>query len=409
MAPRVPEGRERGRRTRLVAVREPTARLIAGLREREDELVGEIFARVSGEAFEETGHEDVLYVKGLREAVGEAVRYALTGIETGGLRLGPAPAGVLEQARRAARTGVSLDTVLRRYVAGHTLLAEKVAEEIELRRGRGESERLREVARAQALVLERLLVVITAEYKRELEGPGSKEQLRSERVRALLDGDRQPGSAEWAAWPYTLDGWHMGMIAVGPDAEETVGALASALERQLLCVPSGEQDGLWAWFGGRARPRQNELELALKALTPKQGLVCACGEPGHGLGGWRRTHHQAQAALMVALRRPRQLTRYADVALLCAALGDEQLARSLLDAYITPLKDMPGGSLRETLRAYLRAGRGVSSAAAALGVARSTVESRLRTTEERLAISLQHGSPELEIALQLDEIEPKNA
>ena len=409
MAPGPPDGRAGGSRARLVVVREPTARLIAGLREREDELVQGIFARVSGEGFEETGSQDVRYVEGLREAVGEAVRYALAGIERGGVRLGPAPAEVLEQARRAARAGVSLDTVLRRYVAGHTLLAEKVVEEIELRRGRGERERLRELSRAQAMVLERLLVVITAEYKRELEGAGSKERLRSERVRALLDGDEKVVSPEWAAWPYTLDGWHVGAIAAGTGAAEAVGALADALEREFLCVPCGEQDGVWAWFGGRSKPRQRELEQALKGLTAQPDVVFACGEPGHGLGGWRRTHRQAQAALKVALRRPRQLTRYADVALLSAALADEQLARSLLDAYITPLQDTTEGSLREALRAYLRAGRGVSSAAAALGVARSTVDSRLRTAEERLGISLQHGSPELEIALQLDEIGSENA
>jgi len=407
MPPRVPEGHERVRRTRLAAVQEPTARLIAGLREREEQVVGEIFARVSGEAFEETGSEDALYVKGLREAVAEAVRYALVGIERGGLRLGPAPGRVLEQARRAARAGVSLDTVLRRYVAGHTLLTEKVVEELELRRGGGERACLRELGRAQALVLDRLLVVITAEYKREIEGRGSQERLRSERVRALLEGGEQAGSGEWAAWPYALEGWHIGAIVIGPGAEETVGALADMLERQLLCVPSGELQGLWAWFGGRNRPRQGELDRALKGLTPAQDLVCACGEPGHGVGGWRRTHRQAQAALMVALRRPRQLTRYADVALLCSALGDAKLGRSLLDAYIEPLQDTQEGLLRETLRAYLRAGRGVSSAAAALGIARSTVEGRLRTVEERLGISLQHGSAELEIALQLDEIGPE--
>jgi DNA-binding PucR family transcriptional regulator len=150
-------------------------------------------------------------------------------------------------------------------------------------------------------------------------------------------------------------------------------------------------------------------------------VMFALGEPARGIEGWRQTHRQAQAALVVALRRsgiqsPTQektvtVTRYADVALLATALKDELLARALIDTYIAPLEDPRGGDpvLCETLRAYLAAERSVSSTAAALGVVRKTVENRLRAIEEKLGRSLHPCPVELEVALRLDELAPAPA
>jgi DNA-binding PucR family transcriptional regulator len=131
------------------------------------------------------------------------------------------------------------------------------------------------------------------------------------------------------------------------------------------------------------------------------------GEPAGGLEGWRMTHRQAQAALLVARRRPQRVTRYGDVALLAAALGDELLGRSLVGIYLAPLVHARGGEvLPQSLRAYLAAGCSVSSAAAALGVTRRTVESRLRTIEQKLGRTLHPCFAELEVALLLDELAP---
>jgi sugar diacid utilization regulator len=128
--------------------------------------------------------------------------------------------------------------------------------------------------------------------------------------------------------------------------------------------------------------------------------------PGRGLLGWRATHRQAQAAMVVAARRPRALTRYADVALLAAALKDEELSRTLIDVYIAPLLDIQSGGevLLQSLRAYFAAERSVSSTAAVLGVTRKTVASRLHMVEERLARTLHPCPAELEVALLLNEL-----
>jgi DNA-binding Lrp family transcriptional regulator len=361
-----------------------------------------IFARVSGGAFAGSGDEDAEYVAGLRAAVVAALKYGLEGIERGEEWVGPIPLVVSEQARRAARSGVGLDTVLRRYVVGHTLLGEFVMEEAD--RGDFPVDRgaLREVLRVQAVVLDRLLEAITAEHADEMRRAGrSPEQRRAERVRKLLDG----GMIERSELDYELDAWHLGMIIVGAGAADVVRQLASAVNRRLLSVPHGEQS-VWVWLGGRERFAFADVKRVLTGAVPLESVMLALGEPAEGLQGWRLTHQQAQAALVVALCRPRPLTRYADVALLATALKDEVLARALADIYLSPLDDSRnrGPVLRGTLRAYLATERNVSSAAIKLKVSRSTVEDRLRTIEERLGRTLHPFPPELEVALELDGI-----
>ena len=401
------------------------AAVVARLRARQDELVQSIFARVRGDAFPAVGVDDAEYVAGLGAAVAAAVEYGLQGVERGetdgSLPTPPVPPVVLEQARRAARVGVSLDTVLRRYVVGHALLEEVIMEEP----ARGEQdwihstqrEALREALRAQASVLDRLLVAITSEYRDELQRAGrSLQQRHAERVRRLLAGE----AIERPELDYDLDAWHLGMIAVGEGAARIVGKLAVGVGRPCLSVPRGERS-VWAWLGCRERLAFADVERAIASAglgeamageTPVAGggVLLALGEPAKGLEGWRSTHQQAQAALVVALRRGGReavtFTRYADVALLATVLKDDAVAGALIDIYLSPLEDSRGSGrvLRETLRAYLGAERSVSSAAAALGVARKTVESRLRTIEERLGRTLRPCPAELEVALLLNDL-----
>lgn len=376
---------------------------VARLRARREELVGALFARVRAGALADAGDRDAEYVAGLHAAVAAAVDYVLEGIARGENWAGPVPVAALEQAQRAARAGVSLDTVLRRYVAGHTLFGEYLIEEAD--RGElGDRRVLRAASRAQATALDRLLAAITREYGEELARAGrSPERRRAECVRRLLEG----GSFERAELDYELGGWHLAVIATGAGARSAVESLAEGVDRRLLSVPEGEER-VWAWFGGRERFASAELER-LRCCAEDCGVVLALGEPGRGIAGWRLTHRQAQAALLVALRKrgQRGATRYSEVALLAFALSDETLAASLIELYLAPLDEQRDGGVisRETLRAYFLAGRNASSAAAALNVARHTVENRLRAVEESLGRALHSCLAELEVALALERLE----
>src|SRR5262249_25791910 len=135
------------------------------------------------------------------------------------------------------------------------------------------------------------------------------------------------------------------------------------------------------------------------------GVSLAAGAAGRGIDGWRLTHHQAQAAMLVALRRPQMLTPYADVSLLAAVLRDEELAGALGDIHLAPRAGHKDGAVaRETLRACLAAGCNAATAAAALRVDRHTVERRLHTIETRLGRALHTCHAELEVALRLQEL-----
>jgi hypothetical protein len=412
--------------------------VVRGLRMRQAEIEEAIFARVSGVVSDPaTSRRDLIigdaeYVAGLRATVAAAVDYVLSGIERGeGWGSVSIPPQAAAQAHRAARNGVSLDTVMRRYMVGQALLWDYILEEADrvdwnpAHPAQPEGGRVREMLRAQASLVDRLVSDVAREHMGELErARRSRRHRLLERVKALLAGeDEHAGHSSGAAAQagldpelgYDLSAEHIGVIARGEGARELLREVADGLDRRLLSVDNS-QGTVWAWLGGRRLLQMSDLKVALsekgrRAREREQEVLSgdlriAVGEPAWGIEGWRLTHRQAQAALIVALRRPSALTCYRDVALLASALKDRALAEALIDIYISPLEHGRGGGrvLRETLRAYLSAECNVSSAAKATKVARSTVIKRLRAIEERLGRTLSPPAAELEVALALDEL-----
>jgi hypothetical protein len=347
--------------------------------------------------------QDPEYIEGLRAASSAALDYAFTVIERGEERAPAPPPALLAQARLAARNGIGLDTVLRRYSAGYVLLTDFLVEEVEQSGLRASD--LQRLMRSEA-ALDRLLAAVGEEYTREAsKRPSTSEQRHAERIERLLAGEQ----LDTSGLGYDFEGHHLGAIAKGPGAEEALRGLAATLDRRLLSVR--REDGVvWAWLGSRRAFEIEELQRHLSATWPAQ-CALAIGEPGNGLPAWRLTHHQARAALPIALRSPEPLVRYADVALLAAILKDDLLATSLRRFYLWPLEaERDGGeAARETLRAYFAAGRNVSSAAAMLGVNRNTVASRLRAIEEAIGRPLAAYGPEIEAALRLADLSEPGA
>jgi diguanylate cyclase with GGDEF domain/PucR-like helix-turn-helix protein len=380
---------------------EARASLHTRLQERRGELEQAILTRAYGVS--DPGETaDPEYVEGLRAAVGAAIEYGLAGIEDTGGKPPEVPATLLVQARIAARNGIGLDTVLRRYFAGYALLGDFVLEEAQ-QGGLLQGAPLKGLLGAQATLFDRLLAAVSEEHAREWEGrPGSAEERRAELIDRLLAGER----LDTVELAYDFEAIHLGAVAKGPGAMEAIRDLAKALDRRLLAVR--RQEGtVWAWLGGRRPVDPEELERHVSQTLPP-AVSLALGEPGEGPEGWHLTHRQARAALPIALRGPRAFTRYADVALLASVLQDDLLATSLRELYLTPLgEDRDGGEVaRETLRAYFAADRNSASAAAALGVTRQTVNNRLRTIEERLGRPLNACALELTTALRLEELDP---
>jgi hypothetical protein len=374
------------------------AGVVARLRARFPEIEQAIFASLRTGLSDPMVAGDAEYVQGLRVAIVAGLDYALMGIEKGEEWCGPIPSAAMVQVRRAARNGVGLETVLLRYAVGNRLLNDFVMEEVD----RFPSRALREVMNTQGALVERLMAAVSAEYKLELERVGrSLEHRRGERVRRLLTGE-YVASEEF---DYRFEGaWHLGMVAVGARAREAVRSLGAGLDRDVLSISHGEKT-MWVWLGGEDRPASSGLESKLSVMAG-MGVSLALGEPSRGIRGWRLTHRQAQAALLVALHRPRGITRYAEEMLLATALQDETLAASLQEIYMAPLASQRDGGavLRETLRGYFEATCNAATAAARLKVDRHTVERRLQKIEERLGRLLSTCQAELEVALSLHEL-----
>jgi hypothetical protein len=344
---------------------------------------------------------DPAYLDGLRAAVSAAIDYGLSGIESAGLAP-PVPIALLAQSRLAARSGVSLDTVLRRYCAGYALLGDFLVQEIE-HDGLAHAT-LQRLLRDQAGLLDQLVAAVSEEYNRELQQrPASLDRRRAELVEGLLAGELLDASE----LSYDFEGYHLGLVVAGSGALKAVRCLAAGLDCRLLTVRRDEGT-VWAWFGSRRPVESAELEQ----LTPaslSSTLALAVGESAEGLDGWRFSHLQASAALPVALRSRGGAVRYAEVALLASILQDELLAASLRRLYLEPLERGRDGGKRalETLRAYFASGRNVSATAAALGMNRHTVASRLHAIEGKVGRPLRSCATDLETALHLDEVRPR--
>jgi PucR-like helix-turn-helix protein/diguanylate cyclase with GGDEF domain len=370
--------------------------IAAQLEARRSEIEGAALTRVHAIA-DPLEASDPEYSDGLKLAVSAAVDFGLAAVEQGDEHAPPIPTVLLGQARLAARNGVPLEIVLRRYFTGYTLFCDFLVQETEVSL---DGSRLQRLLRAQGALFDRLVTAVTEEYGRESGNRlHSSEQRRVERVQRLLDGEL----LDVAGFAYDFEAWHLGVLASGPNAVETIRDLSKALNCRLLFVPEGK-GAVWAWLGGR-----NPI-VVKDALSFAEGasseVTMAFGEPASGLAGWRFTHRQALAALSVAHRCSERLIRYADVALVASFLKDDLLATSLRNLYLVPLSgERDGGeTLRETLRAFLSAQRNVSSTAAALGVRRHTVANRLRTIEKRLGRSLDTCTAEIDAALRLEDL-----
>jgi PucR C-terminal helix-turn-helix domain len=387
-------GREHGESAALEKAR---ARLIGRLRAREREIVDAIFARVSSMFMEARG-EDADYEAGLRNAVAAIVHLSLSEMEDPDQRTAPIPSAAIAQVHRAARRNISVDTMLLRYLAGHRVLGGFVMDEAHRSGFASNGPVLRNLRTMQEALLERLMTSIADEYRRERERiERSREECHAELVQKLLAGER-PDTADLE---YELDdAWHLGMIARGPGAQKVVRGLAEDLRRQLLRVAAGE-GSLWAWIGGRQPLDMDRVEHILSGQRVAD-VTLVLGEPRRGVPGWRLTHQEAQAALLVAQRCSDEPTvRFARHALVALVLQNESLMKSLAGIYLPSLGNPVA---RETVRAYFSAGCNAATAAAKLAIDRHTVERRLRTIEANLGCQLRSCHAELEVVLRLEEL-----
>lgn len=345
------------------------------------------------------GHagEDLHYEAGQYAAVTESISFGLYALGRTNGNAAPVPPAPLAQARRAARFGVPLEILLRRYHAGQSRLLTLVEAELE-QAGFGDPR----VAVATILTLQdygnRLVAEVAREYAREMAMADPSHSL-GEAVQRLLAGV----SLDTSCLDYRVDGvWHICVIAIGNGAHRAIAEFAGALNRAVLPVRYSDSLVL-AWLGGPRRIAPADLKGATLG-TARHNLSLVLSESCQDLEGWRRAYRQAQAALRIALLEQKPITLYSDVAWLTPWIADPARARDLIEIYLGPLNDMREGGIgaRETLRAYLRAGGQLEVAAKALEIHRHTLTRRLRTIERQLGYTPYERHAGLELALRLE-------
>jgi hypothetical protein len=220
------------------------------------------------------------------------LQYIVEAVELGDRQNPEAPAPVLTAPRLAARCGVPLDAILRRYSAGNAFIGDIVVEEAE--RVGASTATLRRLLHLQATVFDRLLQAVSDEHVREASSrPATTAEWRHRYLEELLAG-RQPGGEMGPE--YDFDGHHLGLMVKGEEAHEAMRELAAALDRRLLADAHQEEPAWACWLGGRSRLGSEEAVRALGSISPG-AIVAALGEPAEGIAGWRRCRSPRAEAL----------------------------------------------------------------------------------------------------------------
>jgi PucR C-terminal helix-turn-helix domain/GGDEF-like domain len=344
---------------------------------------------------------DAEYLMGLREAVSRGVDYAieiLASREPSGRQV---PVPLITQARLAARQGIGMDVVLRRYLAARMLLNHFLLEEA-ARIDLHDPLVIQDVSAAHETAFNNILTMATKEYEQEVEiASASPDSRLTQRVQRLLAGE----SVGTTLLDYDLELNHLGLVALSPDAKPHIRRLAKQIGGHTLSVAISNEE-IWAWIGTVGSVDPLEVSDWAKDQWPAS-VPLGIGEPAEAPSGWRRSHTQAKAASGIAARSSAGATLYRDVVLLASASSDPLLLAAMRDLYLRPLgpADQQGVTLRKTLRVYFDADRNSSSAAAALGVSRQTVTNRLRNAEERLHKPVNECGDLLQAAIHLEDLQ----
>jgi hypothetical protein len=349
---------------------------------------------------EEAPTRDLEYHRGLREAASCGVDYGIALLEEGAGQGPQVPIALIGQARLAARQGIPLETVIRRYMAGKTLLDNFMVGEAATM-GVRDPTLLQDALAAHGTAFDRLLSTVTEEYRQEEQGrQRSSGDRQLERVRRLLAGELIDPSC----LDYDLNRYHLGVVVGSPSAREIIRLLAAETDSRSLFVKATHGEA-WAWLGSK-EPLDAEAVSRLAARASSPAVPIALGEPAHGRNGWRRTHRQARASISVAQLAPSGFARYADVAMVLTAAESPLMATSLQEMYLAPLREAreDGEVLRDTLRAYFSANRNSNSAASALKVTRQTVANRLGQVEARIGQPLSTCADAVNAALRMEEL-----
>lgn len=176
--------------------------------------------------------------------------------------------------------------------------------------------------------------------------------------------------------------------------ERAAGAVHRAVRGEHRLAQRIGTRSLRCWSTGSAVPDGLDLPPTVR---------CALGTAHPGVDGFRRSHEESAAALIVARRTGRACVAYRDVELACLAHGiaGPEAPSTLVERELGALADdtATAARLRETALAYLGAGCDARAAGAALLLHPNTVRYRIRQVEQVIGHSLDERRVYVELAL----------
>jgi PucR C-terminal helix-turn-helix domain/GGDEF-like domain len=334
------------------------------------------------------------YPRGVQRTVEAVVDYVLTCLAAGSTAVVPVPEAALEQARHAAKAGVALDVVLRRYTAGDIALRRILAAELAGFPRATENDAYGIADEAIDSVLRCAAAGFEAEAGRlsGLSNPVLATTL------GLLKGEVHVSELDG----YVLDRWHIGLVTKADVSRASISRLAADLGAQAFVVDS-QTGQRWVWIGRNQPMRSDGVAQAIERFVVKRACF-GLGEARRGVAGWRLTHREARIAAELPGADRVPVTRMRRHLLEAAVLDSREFTESLIATYIDPLQEEPpdvAADLRTTLHAYLHSGQNAKSAAELLGIDRHTVVRRLRKVEDLVGERVEDCFAQLDIALRV--------
>ncbi|MEP9414003.1 helix-turn-helix domain-containing protein [Gordonia sp. VNQ95] len=307
--------------------------------------------------------------------------------------LQPTTAAV-EYARRLAQRDVPSNSLVRAYHLGQNsvmLLCYSIIEELGLDATQAMAV-TRHVSDVMFGYIDWITLFVFEAYEDERRRwLGADAHVVSAAIRRVLDRTDVDPTAFETETRYRLDRTHLGGIMWTDDADaHTLGRLDRVTRELAACLGSDgpplvmavDRSTIWLWIPLRARTTVIEESLSPSVLP--EGVRLAVGLPGHGVGGFRRTHEQASAAYSVATMpgtADRAVVGFADrgVAVVSLLAQDPDGTRSWVHDVLGSLaEDTPSAAvLRDTLSVYFATKESHLHTATRLNLHRNTVKYRV--------------------------------
>ncbi len=247
---------------------------------------------------------------------------------------------------------------------------------------------------------------------------GGAAAARAAAVHDILTGCEDDPQRASKRLRYDINRHHIGVntwLKATRDDPDAQTALTEALA-QLTRAVSGQSTlvhpaGSMAIAGWVSRPQAftaaelNVANICTKTRLP-DGVRVAIGEPGWGIGGFRRTHIEASHAHRFAALlgdRADVVTCYRGVAAAALASTDGEHAVAFVQRILGPLaaNDEATYRIATTLAVYLEENRSPAKAAQRLAVHPNTVSYRVHQAEEFLGRPIDTNTRDLSVALAL--------